>query len=71
VIDIHNKDLNDLNGLNVIRVIKSRIMRWEGHVAPMGGRTSGGRGEVHTRFRWGNVRERDHLDDPGVDGKLK
>ena len=29
-----------------------------------------GRGEVHTEFWWGNLRERDHLEDPGVDGKV-
>jgi len=29
-----------------------------------------GRGEVYTEFWWGNLRERDHLKDPGVDGKI-
>ena len=24
----------------------------------------------YERFRWGNVRERDHLEDLGVDGKI-
>jgi transcription termination factor 2 len=34
---IHNKELNDLySSPNVIRVIKSRRMRWAGHVARMG-----------------------------------
>jgi hypothetical protein len=28
------------------------------------------RGEVHTGFWWGNVRERDHLKDPGIDGRI-
>ena len=28
-----------------------------------------GRGEVRTGFRWGDVRERDHLVGRGVDGK--
>ena len=28
------------------------------------------RGEVCTRFRWGNLRERDHLEGPDVDGKI-
>jgi hypothetical protein len=26
------------------------------------------RGEVHTGFWWGNLRERDHLDDADIDG---
>jgi hypothetical protein len=34
---LHNKELNDLySSPNIIRVIKSRRMRWAGHVARMG-----------------------------------
>jgi hypothetical protein len=29
-----------------------------------------GRGEVHTGFWWGNLREGDHLEDSGLDGKI-
>jgi hypothetical protein len=29
------------------------------------------RGEVYTGFWWGNLRERDHLEDPGLDGRIK
>jgi len=29
-----------------------------------------GRGNVYTGFWWGNLRERDHLGDPGVDGRI-
>ena len=40
---LHNKQLDDMNALpNTIRVIKSRRMRWAGHVAYMG------RGTLHT-----------------------
>ena len=28
------------------------------------------RGEVPTTFRWGNLRERELLEDPGVDGTI-
>jgi hypothetical protein len=62
---LHNEGLNDLySSPNIIRVIKSRRMRWAGHVACMGGR------EVHTGFWWGNPMEGDHLRDPGVDGRI-
>jgi len=27
-------------------------------------------GEVYTEFWWGNLREIDHLEDPGVDGRI-
>ena len=37
----------------------------------MGGTCSTyGGGEVRTVFWWGNMRERDHLGDPGVDGRI-
>jgi hypothetical protein len=29
-----------------------------------------GRGEVYTGFWWRNLRERDHLEDPGVVGRI-
>ena len=28
------------------------------------------RGEVYTGFWWGNLRKRDHLEDPGIDGMI-
>jgi len=28
------------------------------------------RGEEHTGFWWGNLKERDHLEDPDVDGRI-
>jgi len=34
---LHNEELNDLYSLpNIVQVIKSRKMRWAGHVARMG-----------------------------------
>ena len=33
---LHNKELNDLYSPNIVRVIKSRRMRWAGNVARMG-----------------------------------
>jgi len=48
---------------NIIRVIKSRRMRWPGHVVRMGERKGVYRGLV------GKLRERDHLKDPGVGGR--
>jgi len=37
----------------------------------MGGACSayGGIGEAYSGFKWGNLRERGHLGDPGVDGR--
>jgi hypothetical protein len=29
-----------------------------------------GRGEAYTGFWWGNLRERDHFENPGVDGMI-
>ena len=29
-----------------------------------------GEGEVYTEFWWGNLRERDHFEDLGVDGGI-
>jgi hypothetical protein len=28
------------------------------------------RGELHSGFWWGNLRERDHLEDPGINGRI-
>jgi hypothetical protein len=47
-----------------VQVIKFRRMRWAGHVVHLGER-----GGVH-RVWWGNMRKRDHLEDPGVDGRI-
>ena len=52
---LHNEELSDLYSLpNIVRVVKSRRMRWAGHVARM----DEGRGEGCTGFWWGNLREK-------------
>jgi len=62
---LHNEELNDLYcSPNIIRVIKSRRMRWAGHVARMGegrgvyrvlvGKPEGKRPLGRTRRRWEN-----------------
>jgi hypothetical protein len=43
---------------------KSRRVRWAGHVARMG------EVEVYTGFWWRDPRERDHLEDLDVDGRI-
>jgi len=60
---LYNEELNDLYfSPNMVRVIKSRRMRWAGHVARMG-EEGGCIGSC-----WGNRREGDHWGDLGVDG---
>jgi hypothetical protein len=62
---VRNEKLNDLYSLSrLIRMMRSRRMRWVEHVALMR------RGEVRTDFRWGNLRDKDNLEDPDVDGRI-
>ena len=62
---LFNEELNDLYlSSNIVRVIKSRRTKWVVHVARMWEE----RGVY--MFWWGNMRERDHLGDPGVDGRI-
>ena len=60
---LHNEELNDLHSSpNIVRVIKSRRMRWAGHVARMGeergvyrvlmGKPKGKRSLGRPRRRW-------------------
>ena len=44
-------------------MIKSRKMRWAGHVVRIGRR------EVYTGFWCGNLKEGDHFEDPDVDAR--
>ena len=49
---------------NVTWVIRATRMEWAEHVARMGDR------RYRTGFWWGELREGDHLQDPGVDGTI-
>ena len=60
---LNKEELNDFYcSPNIVRVIKSRRMRWAGHVARMGEE----RGCIGSW--WGSRRERDHWGGLGVDG---
>ena len=61
---LHNEELNNLYcSYNIVWVIK--IEKNE-----MGGACSAYGREVYTGFWWVNLRERDHFEDPGVDGRI-
>jgi hypothetical protein len=52
---LHNEELRDLySSPIIIRIIKSRSMRWAGHVARKGGRGT------RVDYCWESQRERDH-----------
>jgi hypothetical protein len=60
---VNNDELRSLySSLNIVRVIKSRRMRWAGHVARMG--------EVFTGYWMRNPNVRDHWEDVGVGGRI-
>jgi hypothetical protein len=59
---LYNEELNDLYSLpNIMRAVKSRRMRWAGHVASMG---------EERGCWWGSLRERGDWGDPDVDVRI-
>jgi hypothetical protein len=62
---LHNDELHNLySSPSIVRVIKSRRMRWAEHVARMR------MGEIFKGFCLGGPKVRDHWDDPGVGGRI-
>jgi hypothetical protein len=62
---LHNDELHSLySSPNIIRVIKSKRMRWAGHLARMGW------GEVFAGFWLGGPKARGHWEDLGVGRRL-
>ena len=75
----HNEKLHDMSSslnitrmikkksssLNITRMIKSGKDEMRGAVARIGREE-----EVHAKFWWGNLRERNHLEEPGIDGLI-
>jgi hypothetical protein len=60
---LHNEELHYLySSPSIIRIMKSRRMRWAGHIARMGGRGT------HIGCWWENQRERGHWEDQDVGG---
>jgi hypothetical protein len=62
---LHNEELYDVySSPGITRVIKSRKMRWAVHVERMGTE------DTNTGLWYVNLRERDLLENPGVNGRL-
>ena len=62
---LHNEELSDRHSLpNIVRVVKSRRMRWAGHVALMG------EGRVLYGVLVGKPEGKRPLRDPDVDGSI-
>jgi hypothetical protein len=60
---LHNEELHNLySSPNIIKMIKSRRMRWAGHVARMGRRG------MRIGYWWESQKERDHQEDEDVCG---
>jgi hypothetical protein len=59
---LHNEELLNLHpSRNIIRAIKSRRMRWEGHAERMG---------QMRKFLLDNLQGKDYSEEQGVDGRI-
>jgi hypothetical protein len=60
---MHNEELHNLyTSPNIIRMIKSKMMRWAGHVELMG--------EMSTKSCLQSLKGRDHSEDLSVDERI-
>jgi hypothetical protein len=62
---LHNDELHDLySSLNIVRVIKSKRIKWAGYVARVG------EGKGAYRVWLGGLNARDHWEDLGIGGRI-
>jgi hypothetical protein len=60
---LRNEELHNLySSSSIVRMIKSKRMRWAWHVARMG------RTGMHIGYWWESQKERDHYEDQDVGG---
>jgi hypothetical protein len=65
---LHNEELHNLySSPNIITVIKSRRMRWAGHVTRMWEKRNAHR-ILHIGYWWESQKDRDHWEDQDVGG---
>jgi hypothetical protein len=64
---VHNEELRNLySSPSIIRMIKSRRMRWVGHIARMSTRYI----YIYIGFWWESQKERCHYEDLDVGGRI-
>jgi hypothetical protein len=56
---LHNEELHNVySSPNIIRMIKSRRIRWAGHVARIGEKRN-----IYTGYSWKRQKKKDHSED--------